>query len=248
MVGAAVGHCTSEPAALCVCLDAQLNNAPPRWLHDLLPASPACPATLQARQPPPAGVRLRRRWARQPPPAGVVRLRRQWALFGSAAGGPGSAAGDATVAAGGPYSPLLSDETAAAASSSGTDAFFRSRARLRRRRRARRRRRRSCRRGRLPPLARTDDAGGRRPAPPPVDPATATGGCRPGSYRLGIAGVCFRTAPTPVGNVTTFLHVRTASTLVGKVTPRNPHTPGRKLGSVFSQPSLGPMAASQRLW
>ena len=85
-----------------------------------------------------------------------------------------------------------------------------------------------------------------RPAPPPAGPATAAGGCRPGSYRPGIAGVCFRTAPTPVGNITTFLHVRAASTLVGKVTPRNhdPHTPCRKLGSVFSQPSLGPMAAS----
>ena len=55
-----------------------------------------------------------------------------------------------------------------------------------------------------------------------------------------------RTAPTPAGKVTTLLHVRTAPTPVGKVTPRIPHTPGRKLGSLFSQPSLGPMAASQR--
>ena len=47
---------------------------------------------------------------------------------------------------------------------------------------------------------------------------SAAGGRGPGSYRPGIAGVCFRTAPTPVGNVTTFLHVRTAPTPVGNVT------------------------------
>ena len=55
-----------------------------------------------------------------------------------------------------------------------------------------------------------------------------------------------RTAPTPVGKVTTLLHVRTAPTPVGKVTPRIPHTPGRKPGSVFSQPSLGHLSGCGR--
>ena len=55
-----------------------------------------------------------------------------------------------------------------------------------------------------------------------------------------------RTAPTPVGKVTTLLHVRTAPTPVGKVTPRIPNTPGRKPGSVFSQPSLGHLSGSGR--
>jgi len=55
-----------------------------------------------------------------------------------------------------------------------------------------------------------------------------------------------RTAPTPVGKVTTLLHVRTAPTPVGKVTPRIPHTPGRKPGSVFSQQSLGHLSGCGR--
>ena len=56
----------------------------------------------------------------------------------------------------------------------------------------------------------------------------------------------FRTAPTPVGKVITLLHVRTAPNPVGKVTPRIPHTPGRKPGSVFSQPSLGHLSGCGR--
>ena len=59
--------------------------------------------------------------------------------------------------------------------------------------------------------------------------------------------VYFRTEPTPVGYVTTFLHVRTALTPLGTVTPRIPHTPGKKLGTVlfYMVPNLasGPVSS-----
>ena len=86
-----------------------------------------------------------------------------------------------------------------------------------------------------------DPASPSHPSPGPSWPGGAVAGPPVPATLLHV-----RTAPTPVGKVTTLLHVRTAPTPVGKVTPRIPHTPGRKPGSVFSQPSLGHLSGCGR--
>ena len=125
--------------------------------------------------------------------------------------------------------------------SPGTDAFCR-RARLRRRCDAAAAAASSCAAAGGPATA----AGGRRQAPPQAGVVRLSRRRARQRSRPDSAG---RPAPPPADvNVTTFLHVRTALTPLGTVIPRIPHTPGRKLGSVFSQPSHGPMAASLWLW
>ena len=74
-----------------------------------------------------------------------------------------------------------------------------------------------------------------RRAPTGLAGASTGGGsfkALPGVYRPPPSCVCFRSAPTPVDKVTTFLHLRTAPMPLGKViTPRFVHNPGRKLGA-----------------
>ena len=196
----------------------------------LLPTGPA-PPPLRLRRCR-SVVRLRRRRASSgsvagvpgtaagpaPPPAGVLPRRRP-ASSGSAAGGLTNAAGDATVSAGGAC------DTTVTATSPGIVAICRRS--VSGRLLARRRRRPVA--GPLPARRR------RRRAPTGLAGASTGGGsfkALPGVYRPPPSCVCFRSASTPVDKVTTFLHVRTAPTLLGKVfTPRIVHTPGRKLGA-----------------